>query len=158
MSKSGVSVVLDKTAALGKAVRALTRSAVLVGVPEDKGPRKDGEMNNATLAHIHNFGSPLANIPARPFLAPGIKSAQEGIVAGLKEAGKAALDGNAGGVHRGLNKAGLQGQNGVRAQFADNDWPALKPETIARKGKGKDKPLIDTGQLRKSITYVVREK
>lgn len=150
---------MDRTAALRKAVDALHRQEVLAGIPEDKSARDDeAAMNNATLAYIHNFGSPAANIPARPFREPGIRNAREGIVAGLKEAATEALDGNAAGVARGLNKAGLHAQNGMRGMFRENDWAPLQPETLARKGTGKSKPLVLTGQLRNSISYVVREK
>ena len=52
-------------------------------------------------------------------------------------------------------------QNKVRAWFTDerNNWPPNAPSTIEKKsknGKIKDNPLIDTGELRKSITYVVK--
>ena len=35
-----------------------------------------------------------------------------------------------------------------------NNWPPNSPRTIAKKGS--DVPLIDTGELRKSITHVIR--
>lgn len=54
----------------------------------------------------------------------------------------------------GLRKAGMLGQNVVRRYFVeDNGWPPNAPSTIAQKGS--DRPLIDTGELRKSVAYVV---
>jgi hypothetical protein len=52
----------------------------------------------------------------------------------------------------------MLGQNIVRAWFVDpkNGWPENSPITIA--AKGSDKPLIDTGELRKAITYVVGDR
>lgn len=38
----------------------------------------------------------------------------------------------------------------------DYDWPALKPETVARKTTG-DAPLLETGEMRDSIEHRVGE-
>ena len=58
-----------------------------------------------------------------------------------------------------LKKTGMFVQNKVRSWFTDsrNGWPPNAPSTIKAK-KGKSNPLIDTGELRKSITYVVSNK
>lgn len=182
--KSGVSVVVDKSKSLEAALAALASQEVLVGIPADKASRQatpeDGEdaaPTNAQLGYIHEHGSPVRNIPARPFLAPGIKDARAAIVDQLRAGGQAALEGNTSGVTTALNKAGLIGQNSVRAHFVDNDWAPLAESTLGQKTgevknsdgkvtkKGKTRaqsgainPLILTGQLRKSITFIVRKK
>lgn len=182
--KSGVSVVVDKSKSLEAALKALTEREVLVGIPAEKAQRQaapendeDAALTNAQLGYIHEHGSPARNIPARPFLDPGIKAARGPIVDQLRAGGKAALDGNISGVDAALNKAGIIGQNSVRNHFVDNDWPALADSTLAKKigevknadgkviKKGKTRaqtgainPLILSGQLRKSITYIVRKK
>lgn len=153
--KSGVITVLDRTKALRDAVNLLAKMEVLAGIPQDKSSR-DGDIGNATLGYIHNFGSPINNIPARPFLEPGISKAQDKIVGYLKEAGVKGLDGNANAVKTSLNRVGLTAQNSIRSMFTDNDWQELDARTVARKES--DRPLIDTGQLRKSISYVVRDR
>lgn len=174
--KARVRVVRDKTASLAASVRALVDQAVLVGIPAEKAARgdADGEMTNAQLGFIHEHGSPARNIPARPFLAPGVRAVQEQIIDLFKAAATAALDGNAGKVSSALNRAGIIAQNSVRAIFVDNDWPPLAEATLSRrppldgadgKARGKSRrergalnPLIDTSQLRKSVTYVVRNR
>ncbi len=162
--KASVTATVQNLSALHKAMRKLEKTVVEVGVPEEKterkneAERKEAEMNNATLAYIHEHGSPDANIPARPFLTPGIKKAQPQIVKFLKEAGQAALAGKESGVTTAYNKAGLTAQNSVRAVFTDNDWPQVSDARQKEKGEGKTNPLIETGQLRKSITYVVGKK
>lgn len=158
MAKSGVRVTKDKTRDLFKAISALTRKDVLVGVPEEAPDRRGEGISNAALAYIHQFGAPAANIPARPFLYEGIEDAQEKIVGQLGKGGKAALDGDSAGVDKALNSAGLVAQNSVKARINEGDFTPLAPSTVAaRKRKGDDdpKPLVDTGQLRNSITYVV---
>jgi hypothetical protein len=175
--KSGVREIKSKTVDVAAAMRLLSRSSVLVGVPADKGARKDGEVTNAEIGYVQEHGSPEANIPARPFLRPGVRAAHEEIVAQLRDAGRQALRGDTGGVARALARAGLVAQNSVRAQFVDNDWPELADATLdkrppaqrddegkivkrgkSRRERGAVNPLIDTSQLRKSITFVVEQK
>lgn len=174
--KPGVTILKDKTLSIGKALRALTMQSVLVGIPGEAGKHGDSDLTNAEIGYIHEKGSPKRNIPARPFLEPGIRAVQDEIVRQLRDAGTAALDGDVAGVNRAQKKAGLIAQNSVRAQFVDNDWEPLAESTLNRKpiterdeeGKpikhGKSRaergavnPLIDSSQLRKSVTYVVKK-
>jgi hypothetical protein len=168
-------------AAVAKAMRALTGREVVCGIPADQSDRKEdddgGAITNAQLGYIHEMGSPIRNIPARPFLTPGIRAAQEKIVDQLRDAANKALDGQISGVDAALNRAGHIATASVKAQFVDNDWepladatldkrpPAQRDETgrIVRKGKSRREkgalnPLVDTSQLRKAITYVVRKR
>lgn len=155
--------VVNKDAAndLLKQITTLTRSKVLVGVPASKAARDpvedahgaDQSINNAELAYIHDNGAPEANIPARPFMRPGIESAKAPISNAMQRGAKAALDGNASAVDQALTRAGIAAQTGIQEKITDGPFAPLKPATIARKGS--DKPLIDTGQLRRSINFVV---
>jgi hypothetical protein len=62
---------------------------VLVGVPEETTDvrNEDGQeyITNAALAYIHDNGEPSANIPARPFMVPGITAVQEKIAGQLRK-------------------------------------------------------------------------
>lgn len=175
--KTGVRTVLDKTADLRLAMDALASQEVLVGIPADKSARDDGQLTNAEIGYIHETGSPLHNLPARPFLGPGIKKSQDQIAGQLGDGAKQALDGNPGGVAKALNRAGGIAQNSVRAHFVDNDWtplseatlnkrpPAVRDESgrIIKRGKSRRErgalnPLIDTSQLRKALAYVLRKR
>ena len=156
-------------------------SDVLVGVPAEKAQRKEENqpMNNATLAYIHDNGSPAANIPARPFMRPGIYAAQDKITGALRAGAVQALDGKTAAVERSLNIAGLTAQSSIRGVINEGIAPPLADSTLearARRGSKSAKhelnarsqgmtlgnagakPLIDTGQLRNSINYVVRRK
>jgi hypothetical protein len=147
-------------ARLRKAVKALTDQDVYIGIPEDKAARKaagDAGISNAYLGYIHEFGAPSRGIPPRPHLIPGIEDIRTDAAAILETAAARALEGKETAVAAALNKIGLLGQNAARARFAANDWPPLKPRTLARKAKGRVNPLIDTGQLRKAYTYVIRK-
>lgn len=157
-----MTVVRDNVAKVLAAIQRLTAREVLVGIPATKAEREDGEpINNAQLGYIHEFGAPASNIPARPFLVPGVAEKQPAIAARLQKAAKAAMDGNNTVLESELNAAGLLGQNGAREQINNGPHEPLSERTLAaRRARGRegDKPLIDTGQLRNSLTYVIRKK
>jgi hypothetical protein len=134
-------------------------------VPLDKTVRSGDPINNASLAYIMENGAPEANIPARPFMKPGVAAVQPQIAAGLKKAGEFALQGRADAVNRELHRVGAIGRDAIKAKMTDGPFEPLKPSTIAaRKSKRKSrnntdvKPLIDTGSLRNSIDYVIRDE
>ncbi|MDE2403053.1 MAG: hypothetical protein KGL90_15460 [Burkholderiales bacterium] len=140
---------------------ALVSSDVLVGVPAQSTDRDGGPINNATLAYIHENGSPKANIPARPFLVPGVKSVQDKVTSRLKKAADAALDGKPKLIDQQLHAAGLIAESSVKNTINAGIDPALADSTIAarnRRGRTGTVPLIDTGKLRNSITHVIRKK
>lgn len=157
--------LLYSRAKILKASLPLFKKDVLVGVPNESPKRKAegeavGPMNNATLAYIHDNGSPAANIPARPFMQPGIASAKERIVSTLLAGAKANIAGNTEAIENALHKTGLIAQAQIRSKINEGIAPELAPRTLAaRRARGRTgtKPLIDTGQLRNSINYVIRE-
>ncbi len=158
-------VVQDRTAEVLAEIRALADNRVLVGIPSDRaGREEEGLINNAALGYIHENGSPEANIPARPWLRPGIDKAKEKITARFKLAAKAALNGEPGSSIQHLNAAGLIGQNAARNEIQNGDHLPLSEKTIYRRQHRKvaprmgERPLIDTGQMRNSVTYVIRKK
>jgi hypothetical protein len=196
-----VKKTIDNVNELLARVTALTRSEVLVGVPEEKGARKEGVVTNAMLARVHEFGSPAHNIPARPFINPGIKKARPQIVSIMKKGAQDALEAkDVAASLLVLEKVGMAARNSVVREIS-NPAPPYAPLAAAtirgrlrRTQGGRRKlreikeggqaagmtmrqaltaygssswdtggaglnvrPLIDTGQLRASITYVVRK-
>ncbi len=143
-----------------KLLKQLEEASVYVGIPESASERKDGEMTNAQILAVNTQGSPLRGLPARPLLEPAMEDPEnkEKVNRHLLQAAKQGVQGNSGGFLQELERAGMVAQNLVRAWFVNskNNWPPLSPVTI--EAKGSDRPLIDTGQLRKAITYVVRKK
>lgn len=185
--RDGVRLVRDRVPAFREALRVLTSQEVMVGVPGEtnfKG-RKAGEPSNAALAYVHDQGAPESNIPARPFMTPGIADARPKIVDRLKSAGVAALDGNSAGVTSQLHAAGLAAVASIRAVIRAGIAPPLAASTVKRRiarrksaswraqrraevaanvaagnapGKGLFTPLIDTGALLSAITHVLRKR
>jgi hypothetical protein len=142
---SGVFRTIDNLKKLTQGVEALTRTQVMVGVPADKSPRKDGDaITNAELAYIHDKGSADGRIPARPFMEPGIEAVKDQIIVEMRNAGKALLSGGkAGGakkVEMYLNRIGIIATRSIKAKITEGIPPPLAPSTIAgriRRVKGK---------------------
>lgn len=157
-------ITTDNVAKVLSSIQELAGKQVLVGIPASKAEREEGNtepINNAQLGYIHEYGAPASNIPARPFLIPGVARAQESINNHLQKAAKAAMSGNDEKVDTELNATGLIAQAGARNEINNGDFEALSPVTLAarrKRGRTGDKPLIDTGQLRNAITYVIRKK
>ncbi|MHA6574555.1 hypothetical protein [Pseudomonas yamanorum] len=159
-----VRITTDNVAKVLASIQDLASKQVLAGIPASKAERKEGDeepINNAQLGYLHNYGSPAQNIPAREFMGSGIELARESIDNHLKKAAKAAMDGNSEKVDVELNATGLVAQAGLRSRINSGEFEALSPVTLAarrKRGRTGDKPLIDTGQLRNSLTYVIRKK
>ena len=127
-----------------------------IGVISQKTKRTQSVgISNAELMFIHENGSPKRNIPARPvldytlqyanneLLTPTLNKIYDGIF--NHEWSKADIE-------KELNKMCIRMQSYAQSMIRDRD-PRLapnKPATI--KAKKSDLPLLDTGQLSRSIT------
>ena len=177
-------VVKDSVDELRASLKMLAEKEVLVGFPEDTSARTDAEtktpvdITNAALGYIHDTGAPEQNIPARPFMIPGIMEARESLTRQLFTAARAVLRREGvGAVEEGFERLGLKAQFALRKKINEGIPPPLSEWTLrdrARRGRvgamwelawrqagapastELAKPLIDTGQLRNAINYVVR--
>lgn len=186
--KDGTGVEVRETPAfmnLMNALEALTRSEVLVGFPQDTTERKAGEgeedgITNASLAYIHDNGAPEQNIPQRPFMIPGITEGMPRIERRMKAMGRNVLiNGKDEEVVKGFHSVGLIAQAAIRNKINEGIPPPLSDRTVReRAAKGRKgamwemawrnagapaslelaKPLIDTAQMRNSVSYVVRDR
>lgn len=179
---------------LAEALKLLADIDILVGYPEDAEDAerhdesgKPEDLTNATLAYIHDNGAPEANIPARPFMAPGIKDVEEKLADKLGEILKAVLIGKGTAVvERGLIQVGTIAALGIQKKINEGIPPPLSDYTLrqrmknnrkngggARKGAKEEldrrgrgeapstefaKTLVDTAQMRNATTYALRSK
>jgi phage gpG-like protein len=124
-------------------------------------------VTNAEIGFVHEMGSKTRNIPRRSFLwltfdrkGPVLEAMLKDIMKGLfnpTTAGAAQTTRDEGKIREGLKKIALQAENLVQMAFQTGGfgwWAPLQPGTI--KAKGSSKPLIDVGQLRRSISSRVR--
>lgn len=167
--------------AVNESLKKLARKAVYVGIPESAAARDIGRINNAQLMYIHTNGSPLKHIPVRPVIEPALEANKAIVMEQLERVAEATLDGDDQMAEQALIAAGRVGANAAKRWFTDsrNGWPKNKPSTVRnkiRKLRGTsyqealdildsdgdisaiDTPLIDTGELRRSITFVTGEK
>lgn len=155
-----MTVTKDITAAVLQTVQDMAMKRVLIGIPAEKAPRKDGDETNAEIGYLHEHGSPARNIPARPFLKPGVEQAAQKCADVLGKFAKTAFN-NPDDIDKGLNAAGLIAQTSVKKRIISGEgFAPLSARTLAerkRSGAKGTKPLIRTAQLLNSITYVVRE-
>ncbi|WP_414162880.1 hypothetical protein ACMGGS_12190 [Superficieibacter sp. BNK-5] len=159
--RSGLSVRNDNAQSILDALKALMKKDVLVGIPEDASKREEGEIGNAAIGYINENGSPAQNIPARPHLQPGVRASQPDYLPHLKAAAQKALEGDTEGAVMSLDRAGTVAANGVKRYITITGFIPLADATIAarrRRGRNGNKPLIDTGEYRRSVTHIVRDK
>lgn len=181
-----IAITKDLTKELKKSLEELSKKNICIGVPEEENIEREG-ITNAELMYVHTNGardlsmrramqhdldggipysrahelyvhengSPLWSIPPRPILEPAIEHNKEQITELMKEVALKALDGS--NITSVLESVGMQGQNIARDWFTnpENNWVANSKDTIKRKGSSN--PLINTGELRKSITYVIKD-
>lgn len=158
--KPGLTITKDNLKKVAASIDALAGQRVMVGVPDINAGRKAPPISNAAIAYIQDNGAPEANIPPRPFMEPGIIEARDDIERRLRQAADAGLEGDRTKLDRGLHAAGLTAASSIKRKITDGPFQPLSERTLAaRRARGvtRTKPLIDTGQLRAAISYVIRK-
>lgn len=185
---AGATLVVDNLALLQRDIQLLAESEVLVGFPEETTDRDDGSpLNNASRGYIHDNGAPESNIPARPFMIPGIERAQHQITSRLVSTAVSVLKNSqqrepkTNIVERGLHAVGMVAVSAIKSVISDGIQPPLSDVTLyqrmrrvpSRKAEKQElanraagappstdlvKPLIDTGEMSNAITHVLRSK
>jgi hypothetical protein len=173
-------VVVDHVDDVVNSIRKLSRTRVYVGIPATTPPRSDTTLTNAVIGYLMEHGIPERNVPARPFLVPGVRSVQDKTTEGLKRAAQYSLDGHYDQMLRQMGAVGLTAVSAVRGVIQARIPPPLAARTVQSRlrktqagrrrlrnmqkagtdlykwGAANLTPLIDTGNLRNSITYVIR--
>lgn len=151
----------DNFPAFKKLGAQMALKSVFVGVPADTSEQRQGEpINNATLAYIHQNGSPAKNIPARPFMTIGMAEAKEPATKQMENGAKKFFKSkDVNDIQQALGKAGFVAENAIKRAINSNIQPSLANATLAarkRRGRTGANTLVDTGALRNSIKYVIR--
>jgi hypothetical protein len=127
--------------------------ALAVGVQGKKGieRHKGSILTVAEIAELHEFG---LGVPERSWLRAWFDENQAEIREDIRKVGRGILLGRFT-RERGLEILGLKYVGQIQRRIASNIPPPLAPATIAKKGSSV--ALIDTGQLRSAISYVVEK-
>ena len=134
-----------------------TNNAILVGLPSETGTKEhpNSKLNNATIGAIHEFGAPEKNIPERSFLRAGLDQNKKTLTKATEKMLHNVLEGRIN-SEQGMNVVGGLAAAGIKKYMAEGIAPPLKrPRKTGIDGL--DKPLIDTGELRASITWVLAD-
>lgn len=145
----------DVGGGLRKYLASIPEYQIQIGVFSTKTKRKttyNVGITNAELMFIHENGSPLHHLPARPVLKMTIQYGNTLLAKTMTNALKAFTETGIKGLEQELNKLCIRMENYAREIIYTNDG-RLEPNapSVARRKKG-NHPLFDTGQLARSIT------
>lgn len=147
----GLKALIERAVSLG-------RASVKVGVLQDrageaKRARDESDVEGLTILEVataHEFGTDT--IPARSFIRGTVDEQIAEISETQRKLAIAVLSGKLE-IGRALAQLGANVEGRIKKRIARGINPPLDARTIARKGSSK--PLVDTGQLRSSITWEV---
>lgn len=126
--------------------------SIRVGVLGGDGEKEyeKGDVTVALVAMWHEFG--LGNYPARSWLRGWVDENEKEIQARVSAELRGVLEGKRT-IRQAADRVGVWAVASIQKRIADGIPPALAQSTIDRKGSSV--PLIDTGQLRSSISYQI---
>lgn len=127
--------------------------SVLVGVPAGTGSYEDGAPI-AVIAAVQEFGSADGVVPERSFLRAPLRQNVEDFRAIWRALIPKVVRGELT-MHQMMSQIGAKAAGVSQEAIESGIAPANAPSTVARKGSSK--PLIDSGALRQSITYIVED-
>lgn len=116
----------------------------------DAGTHTDGDASVATIAYQHEYGT--ATIPERPFFRSTMREKKATIIKMQKAYMKKISTGEMT-TEEALGLLGEYLAGAIRKKITDIKSPPNSPATIA--AKGSSNPLVDTAQMRNSVTYEV---
>lgn len=126
---------------------------VKVGIQSNSGYHREGDVPLTTIAAVNEFGSSDGVIPERSFIRSTIDENQKKYLKWLKKAASD-LMGPIAAVHKAFDVIGLKVASDMKRTMTQLKSPPNAPSTMKAK-RGVNNPLVDTGQLRNSITHVV---
>lgn len=133
-----------------KARVALLARKVNVGIPVGKNEPDGTPM--ALVGAVHEFGSPENGIPERSWLRSGLRINLPFFRSLNKRNLPSVLKGEMQ-AETALAQLGAVAVGKVQENITKGDFAPLKAQTIRRKGSSK--PLIDSGNMRQSVTYQI---
>jgi len=137
-----------------KDLRELDYSHTKVGIQQSSnlGDRSLGEM--ATIGAVHEFGAPKRSIPTRSYMRTTFDEQQREIRKLTEQLKSKVMQGKIS-TERGLAILGEFMATKIKQKITDLKFPPLKNPSLRRRGSpgAVPNPLVDTGQLRASITH-----
>lgn len=154
--KTKLEYKLNKQPELKKFLQKLSKLKVDVGIFE-KEVEEESELPLAMVAKINEYGSMDQTIPARPFIRNSF-SKNDNFKKEVNEAFKESVNQRDRFVSL-FRKVGVFASGEIRKQFTIGEFKENAEYTKEKKRKNKRKkdgiirPLIDSGQLRRAVTW-----
>lgn len=159
--KSQVKKDFSRITTLSSGLSELKKYRVKIGILTGKASLKHGEFKtNVEIGAIQEFGSIKANIPKRSFIRFPIEHKRKDLKKKLRKNKDKIIEYiEEGNTKKIFTNIGLEAEGIIQDAFNTRGfgkWVDNAPITIFLKGS--DAPLIDTGQLRRTITSKVIKK
>ena len=120
-------------------------------------PVKNPDPTNAELGAMHEEGVSELNIPPRSWLKIPLTLRMPGIFRAIGQKMLDTLDKT--NIEQAYKKLGVKAEAAIQMAFATRGFGNWAPNAkMTKELKGSDSPLIDTGQLRQSVTSGVFSK
>ena len=145
----------DISEGLRKYLAGIPQYVIEIGVFSEHTKRKEKiqiGLTNAELMFIHEYGSPLHNLPARPVLNMTVEWAKTQLNNVMGEAVSAFFKSGEDAYKKVLDKFALKMEKYARQIIYSNNGRLAPNAPSTIKKKGDNHPLFDTGQLARSIT------
>ena len=139
-----------------KKIVALGKKEVAVGFPAGKGLGTPYYKTGASVIQVaiwNNYGT--RRIPPRPFFDLGAIRIQRELHLIADADIRLCLQGKLDATTM-MNQWGVKSKGIIQEQILNTSSPPDAPRTIAKKGSAH--PLIDTGHMMQSVTYVIRKR
>lgn len=131
-------------------LQKLSRLEVQVGFQE--GQTYEDDTSLADVAAYNELGT--SDSPARPFMRQSFENHEPELKAACEQVNKTLAEG--GTTEKALKDLGVFCKGLVQQEIVDGGFVANKPSTI--KKKKSEQPLIDTGHMRQSVDFVIKER
>lgn len=131
---------------------------ILAGVRQAKGAetQEGDDITLVEIASVNEFGNidqkADGAIPPRPFMRSTMDEKRDEYAEDMADIIRNAISGKRT-VAKGFQRLGLKVVTDIQRKIKSNDFQKNADSTIAAKGGGEVKPLIDTGRLRQSIDF-----
>lgn len=147
--------VTDKVTADGKKLQKILKELadkeVRVGFQQGKATEEDGT-DVCDIAAWNELGT--VNMPSRPFLRMSVDDNSDKINSFMSAQKRSIINGEP--ADRILKKIGIFQKDLIQEKITEGSFAPNAPFTI--KAKGSAKPLIDTGRMRQSVNFEIKQK
>lgn len=147
--------VTDKVTADGKKLQKILKELadkeVRVGFQQGKATEEDGT-DICDIAAWNELGT--VNMPSRPFLRMSVDDNSDKINSFMSAQKRSIIKGES--ADRILKKIGIFQKDLIQEKITEGSFAPNAPSTI--KAKGSSKPLIDTGRMRQSVNFEIKQK